>query len=353
MIPTPRHAKQNLKSLTLGQVAKLIGGELVRGNEQALVVGVSGLSEAKSGEISVLSDLKYAPLLETTAASAVVVSSGVVSKKVPLICVDHPGIAFNKIVSFFTKDLFVKSLGIHPSAVVDKTAQLGQSVSIGPHVTIEGNVTIGTGSVIQANCFIGSGSFLGENTLIYPNVIIRELTSIGNGVIIHSGTVIGSDGFGYETVEGVHHKIPQIGTVCIEDDVEIGANVCIDRGRFQKTWIQKGVKIDNLVQIAHNVVIGTNSLIVSQTGISGSSRVGKNVTIAGQVGIVGHVTIGDRAVIAAGAGVTKSIPDDLKVVGSPARPFLEFSKTIAILKKLPEIYKEFLSIKKMLHKSKK
>ncbi len=179
---------------------------------------------------------------------------------------------------------------------------------------------------------------------------IREETEIGDRVIIHSGSVIGSDGFGYETVDGNHIKIPQTGSVWIQDDVEIGANVCVDRGRFQKTVIKKGVKIDNLVQIAHNVVIGENSLIISQAGISGSSELGKNVIIAGQAGLVGHITLGDETVVGAGAGVTKSWPAKSIILGSPAKPLSEQKKLFAFISRLPELFKEFAELKKKVEK---
>jgi UDP-3-O-[3-hydroxymyristoyl] glucosamine N-acyltransferase len=219
---------------------------------------------------------------------------------------------------------------------------------VGPHAVISEGCRIGDRSIIGANVFIGAGCQIGEDVLIYPNVTIREYVEIANRVIIHSGSVIGSDGYGYETVDGEHEKIPHVGSVLIDDDVEIGANVCVDRGRFKKTWIQKGAKIDNLVQIAHNVVIGPNTLIVSQAGISGSTEIGKNVIIAGQAGIVGHITIGDHAIIGAGAGVPKSVPANAVVLGSPAKPIQEQKRLFAYISRLPEIFKDVAALKKKI-----
>jgi UDP-3-O-[3-hydroxymyristoyl] glucosamine N-acyltransferase len=230
--------------------------------------------------------------------------------------------------------------------VVDPKAIIGKDVYIGPHAVVETGVRIGDGATIEAGVFVGYKSTIGAGALIYPNVTIREECRIGDRVIIHCGAVIGGDGFGYETVDGKHYKIPHLGTVEIEEDVEIGANVCIDRGRFQKTIIRRGVKIDNLVQVAHNVVIGPDSLIISQAGISGSTELGANVIVAGQAGIVGHITLGDGAIVGAGAGVTKSVPAKTVVLGSPAKPMTEQKRIFALIARLPELFREFAELKK-------
>jgi UDP-3-O-[3-hydroxymyristoyl] glucosamine N-acyltransferase len=200
--------------------------------------------------------------------------------------------------------------GVHPTAVVSPDAQLGARVSIQPHVVVEAGASIGEDTVIGANSYVGHDTAIGASCRIYPQVTIRERTRIGARVIIHSGAVIGADGFGFEAVQGRHAKIPQLGIVQIDDDVEIGANTTIDRARFGRTWIKEGAKIDNLVQIAHNVVIGRHSAIAAQAGLAGSVRVGDHVLMGGQVGVAGHVEIGDRNMIGAGTGISKSLPDD-------------------------------------------
>jgi UDP-3-O-[3-hydroxymyristoyl] glucosamine N-acyltransferase len=347
MIPTPRKNNEAPKSLKLEDIARLTGGEVV-GDPAICITGVAGIKEASKGDITFLSNAKYLPFLRQTKASAVIVQKDVRSEEVALVCVANPSLAFTQVLSFFTPPKVSKLTGVHPTAVIDKSVSLGKEVSIGPHVVIEKDAVIGDGSTIEANGFIGEGCVIGRDAWIYPNVTIRESTKIGDRVIIHSGSVIGSDGFGYETVEGRHIKIPQTGFVDIEDDVEIGANVCIDRARFQKTWIKKGAKIDNLVQIAHNVVIGENSMIISQAGISGSSELGKNVIIAGQGGVVGHITLGDGVILGAGSGVTKSWPENTVLIGSPAKPITEQKKIFAAISRLPELIKEFAEIKKKL-----
>ena len=347
MIPTRNKSNETPKRLKLKEIAELVGGEIV-GDSAITITGVAGIREAKKGDITFLANLKYLPFLEDSDASAVITSNEVVSKTKPLVHTSNPSQAFTKVISVFRPFQASRPVGIHPAAVIAKDAFLGTGVSIGPGAVLEEGVRIGDRTLIEANAFIGAGSRIGRDVRIYPNVTIREESQIGDRVIIHSGTVIGSDGFGYDTQEGRHLKIPHTGIVVIEDDVEIGANVCVDRGRFEKTWIQKGSKIDNLVQIAHNVVIGENCLVVSQAGISGSTHIGKSVVIAGQAGIVGHVELGDRTVVGAGAGVTKSVPADSVVLGSPAKPIAEQKKIFALVARLPELFKEFSELKRKI-----
>ena len=210
------------------------------------------------------------------------------------------------------------------------------------------NVTLGDNVIIYAGCYIGHHTKIGAQTLIYPHVSIRERISIGSRVIIHSGAVIGSDGFGFITIKEAHHKIPQVGTVEINDDVEIGANVTIDRARFGKTVIGRGTKIDNLVQIAHNVTIGENVLIVAQVGVAGSVIVGNNVTLGGQAGLVGHITIGDNAIVTGQSGVAKSVPAGMMVSGYPARPFMTTQRVNASLQNLPKLFNLVRDLKKRI-----
>ena len=346
MTPTQKRKNSGTKkSLKLKEIAALVEGELV-GDSDVTIEGVAGIKEAQAGDITFLSNTKYLSYLDATHASAVIASRDVVHKFKPLVRVANPSSAFTKVITFFLSSQSPKASGIHATAVIAKGASLGSGVFIGPHVVIEEGTVIGDRSSIDANTYVGANCIIGEEVKIYPNVTVREQTQIGDRVIVHSGTVIGSDGFGYEAIDGVHEKIPQIGSVLIEDDVEIGANVCIDRGRFQKTRIGKGTKIDNLVQIAHNVVIGPHCLLISQCGISGSTEIGKNVVIAGQAGITGHVTLGDDSIIGAQAGVTKSVPPRSVVLGAPAKPVAEQKRLFALISKLPELFKDVYEIKK-------
>ncbi len=331
----------NADSIKVEDIARIVVGKVV-GDKDILITGICGIKEAQKGDITFLANEKYLQLLETTNASAVITSPNM---KIPkrlgktIILTDNPSLAFAKLVAHWYPNGVDHPRGIHNTAIIGEGVKLGRDVAIGAYVVIEKNVTIGDGTVIYAGSYIGHNTEIGKDCLIYPNVSIREKIMIGNRVIIHSGTVIGSDGFGFATVKGVHHRIPQIGTVVIEDDVEIGANVTIDRARFDKTYIGKGTKIDNLVQIAHNVVIGENSIIVSQAGISGSTTIGNGVILAGQSGIVGHISIGDGAVVAAQAGVTKSVSPNTKVSGYPAKPHSVAKRVNACVQRLPDMRK--------------
>ncbi len=330
---------------TLEEIAKLIDGEII-GNSKTLITGVSGIKEAKEGDITFLANPKYFPLLDASQASAIITSREITSAPKPIIRVDNPSLAFAKVVSLVVPAETLRPKGIHPSAILGKDVKLGKNVAIGAYTVIEDEVQIGEAAVIYSGCFIGHHADIGKDTLIYPNVSIRERVSIGERVVIHSGTVVGSDGFGFATIEGIHQRIPQIGTVIIQDDVEIGANVTIDRARFDKTIIGRGTKIDNLVQIAHNVVVGENSIIVSQAGISGSTKIGKNVTLAGQAGLVGHIEIGDGAIVAAQAGVTKSVPANTFVSGYPAKPHAIAKRVNACIQRLPKLYEKIDALEK-------
>ena len=321
----------------LKEIATLIGGK-VEGNDNIIITGASGIKEAKEGDLTFLADLKYAPLLEVTKAAAVVVEKGLKTPtSKPLIRVENPSLAFARLVDLFVPSKVKFAPGVHKKAVVSKKATLGKGVYVGPYAVIEDGAVVGERSVIRSGVYIGHKARLGTGCHLYPGVTIREGCVIGNRVIIHCGTVIGSDGFGYVAVKGIHHKIPQIGTVLIEDDVEIGANVTIDRARFDKTIIHKGTKIDNLVQIAHNCEIGENTIIVAQVGISGSTSIGKNAILAGQVGVVGHVTIGDNTVIGAKGGVSKSVPSNSFYVGIPTMDARDFKRSHAVFTRLPSI----------------
>ena len=349
MTTTPRKNNASKKHLTLSEVARLVEGELV-GDGALVITGVAGIKEAEEGDITFLSNDKYLPFLRDTKASAVITASTVEVSKKALVRTANPSLAFTKIVSYFLPEETASAAGVHPTAVLGEGVQCGKDVSIGPHAVLEDAAQVGDGSVIGAGVFVGRGTTIGKLCRIYPNVTLREKIEIGDRVIIHSGSVIGSDGFGFETVEGKHLKIPQAGSVTIGDDVEIGANVCVDRGRFRNTRVERGTKIDNLVQIAHNVVVGEDCLIISQAGISGSTQLGRGVTVAGQAGLVGHLEIGDEAVIGARSGVTKSVPAKSIVLGEPAKPIHEQKRLFALIARLPEMFKELSELKKKLGK---
>jgi UDP-3-O-[3-hydroxymyristoyl] glucosamine N-acyltransferase len=336
---------------TLKEIASFVNGT-VTGDPATLIRGVAGIADAREGDITFLSNPKYLPLLEKTLASAIVVAAGV-SPRQPSIVVENPSLAFVKIVSLLRPLEEHHPRGVHPSSAISPKAKLGKNVSVGAYAVIEDGAVIGDDSIIYPFCFVGMSSRVGKGALLYPHVTIREQVTIGDAVIVHSGAVIGSDGFGFVTVEGEHHKIPQVGTVEIGDNVEIGANVTIDRARFNKTVIGSGTKIDNLVQIAHNVVVGANSLIVAQAGISGSTVIGSSVTIAGQAGLAGHITVGDGAVIAAQAGVTKSVPAATLVSGYPAQPHETAKRINAYVQGLPKMHEEIKHLKKRIEELEK
>jgi UDP-3-O-[3-hydroxymyristoyl] glucosamine N-acyltransferase len=330
---------------TVDEIAEIVDGEVV-GDGSVAIKGVSGIKEAREGEIAFVANPKYISLIEITEASAIITPRQIKQAKRPIIRTENPSLAFAKIVSLFSPNKVERPQGIHPTAVIGNNVKLGKDVAIQPYCVIEDNAEIGEKTILYAGVYIGQYTKIGKRCILYPYVSIRERIIIGNHVIIHNGTVIGSDGFGFAKVCGIHHKIPQIGTVIIEDDVEIGANVTIDRARFDKTVIGRGTKIDNLVQIAHNVIIGESSIIVAQAGISGSTLIGKNVTLAGQAGLVGHITIGDNSIVAAQAGVTKSIPANTCVSGYPARPHNIAKRINAYVQKLPNLFKRVTALEK-------
>ena len=323
---------------TVEELAALVAGRVIGDSGAVRIHGAASVSEAMEGDITFFGNPKYLPALRTSRATCALVPEGF-AETIPAIQIQvpNPSLAWVKVVERFALAPVVFEPGIHPSAVIAPDAQIGANVSIQAHAVIEPGASIGEGSYIGANVYIGHEAKVGAGCHIYPNVSIRERCVLGNRVIIHCGAVVGSDGFGFEMANGRYVKIPQTGIVQIDDDVEIGANTTIDRARFGRTWIGEGTKIDNLVQIAHNVVIGKHSVIVSQVGISGSSKVGNYATIAGQVGIVGHIEIGDQAVVAAKSGVSKSVPAKEMWWGYPATPIQEQKERIAYISRLPKL----------------
>jgi UDP-3-O-[3-hydroxymyristoyl] glucosamine N-acyltransferase len=323
------------------------GGQLI-GDPALKITGAASLSEAAQGEISFFTDRKYIGLLRKTHASAIFVPPDFSEPiNAAQIRVSNPMKAFEQVLLKFAPEPITFAPGVHQSAVVDPSAQLGERVSIQPLAVIDAGARIGDGTIIGAGSYIGHETVIGSACHIYPNVTIRERSRIGSRVIIHSGAVIGADGFGFEMIDGRQQKIQQLGIVQIDNDVEIGANTTVDRARFGRTWIQRGVKIDNLVQIAHNVVIGKNSVIVAQSGVSGSTRVGERVMIGGQVGIVGHLEIGDGTAIGAQSGISKSTPGGAWF-GSPAVPLAEAKQQIAWIHRLGKLFARVKEIEKKL-----
>ena len=336
---------------TLKEIAKIVDGEII-GDEKTVITGVCGIKEAKKGDLTFIANSRYLSLVKHTNASAIITSRDVKSAPLPIIRTDNPSIAFAKMVNLIAPNEVKRPKGIHPTAVIGEKVKIGRNVAIQAYAVIGDNVEIKDNTVLYAGVFVGHHTKIGRDCSIYPYVIIRERVIIQDRVIIHGGTIIGSDGFGFSTVKGVHHRIPQIGSVVIEDDVEIGANVTIDRARFDKTIIKKGTKIDNLVQIAHNVVIGEHSIIVAQSGISGSAIIGNNVTLAGQAGVIGHITIGDNTVVAGRAGVTKSIPANACVSGFPAKSHSVAKRINACVQTLPSLYKKVKELEEEIEKLK-
>jgi len=309
------------------------------------LTGLAGIQDAGPGDLTFVANKKYLPYLKTTNASAVIAASGTTSDRLTLLLHPEPYFAFMQAVRIFYPARRYAP-GTHPTAVIAESARIDATAHVGPNVVIEDHCTVGKNTAILANDFIGESSEIGDDCLLYPNVTVREKTLIGNRVIVHSGTVIGSDGFGYATSGGVHHKIYQVGRVVIDDDVEIGANVTIDRGTLGDTHIGEGSKIDNLVQIAHNVKMGKGCILVSQVGVSGSTKLGDYVVAAGQVGIVGHIDIGDGVQIAAQSGVARGIEAGTTVFGSPAREKIRAMKIEACVGKLPEYVKQLRELER-------
>jgi UDP-3-O-[3-hydroxymyristoyl] glucosamine N-acyltransferase len=321
-----------MPSVSLGEIADFVGGQH-SGDGTRSIAGVASLTQANSDQLSFLSNRKYAADLAATKAGAILVPKNLEGDDERWIRVDDPYFALARIMtSWFSSRPIPK--GISPKAVVAPSAKLGRNVSLGHFSIIGDNVVIGNNVTIFQGVSIEAGSIIGDDCVIYPNVVIYDGTQIGRRCIIHSGVVIGSDGYGFATHDGKHHKIPQIGIVRIEDDVEIGAGTTIDRAALGETVIGEGTKIDNLVQIGHNVKIGKHCLLVSQVGIAGSTELGDYVAVAGQSGFSGHLKIGNRVQVAAKSAVLDDVPDDTKVMGSPAVPFKEFARRQATLKRL-------------------
>lgn len=335
-------------ALTLAEIAALVGGTL-EGDPSISITGINDLSRAVPGQLSFLGNSRYAKAALSTRAAAVLIPPDF---STPLPCatirVPNPSAAFARVVAAFAPPPVSWTPGIHPTAVVHPTASLGQNIHIGPHAVVEEGAVIGDHVHLGAGTYVGHYARIGEHSFLHPRAVVRERCLLGRRVILHCGAVIGSDGFGYDFQDGKYVKIPQVGYVQIDDDCEIGANTTIDRGRFDKTWIQEGCKIDNLVMIAHNVVIGKHTVIVAQVGISGSSSLGAYNTVAGQSAFVGHVKTTDRVTITAWTAVTKDITQPGIYRGGPAKPMRESMEIEALTQRLPELYRRLRALESAL-----
>lgn len=341
---------------TLRELAELTSSKLV-GDQNLLVSNVNTLEDASLDEISFLANTKYKEQLKTTKAIAVCVAQDAPLEEGKNYLISaNPSYAFQQIAEAFydKKAALTGFTSIHPSAVVHESAKIGKNVHIGPLVIVDQNVTIGDNSKLFGQIFIGACSKIGFDCIVHPGCIIREKCELGNRVILQPGVVLGSCGFGYSTnAKGEHIKLEQLGIVVLEDDVEIGANSTIDRARFKETRIKTGSKIDNLVQIAHNVQIGKGNLIAAQSGIAGSSKTGNFVMMGGQVGILGHVEIGDCAMLATRAGVSKSLEANGKYRGSPAIDIHEYHRQEAHVRKLADYVKKIKELEKKVEELEK
>lgn len=320
-----------MPSVLLTEILTLVSGQYA--GPEVAITGVAPLADATETELSFLANPKYAPQLEMTRAAAVLVSRELEGDSARWIRVDNPYFAMATVVArFFDRKPLPQ--GISAQASIAGSARLGRNVAVGAFASIGENVVLGDDVAIFPNVTIGDGVTIGEGTIVYPQVSIYHGCAIGRRCILHSGVVIGSDGYGFATAGGKHHKIPQIGIVRIEDDVEIGAGSTIDRAALGETVIGEGTKIDNLVQVGHNVKIGKHCFLVAQVGIAGSAELGDYVAVAGQSGVAGHLRVGHRAQIAAKSAALDDVPDDAKVMGIPAVPFREFARREGALRRL-------------------
>lgn len=337
---------------TAEMIAGFLGGEVV-GDKDAKVSAMAKIEEGAPGALSFLSNPKYEPYLYTTDSSIVIVNRSLVPRmpvKATMIRVDDAYGSFAKLLELYVANK-PKKKGVSPQASIHETVQLGKDCYVGHFAVIEEDVIIGDNCRIYPQVYIGDRVQIGNNVTLHPGVKIYEECVIGNDVVIHSGSVIGADGFGWAPLaDGTYEKIPQIGNVVLEDGVDVGANTCIDRATMGATVVSRGVKLDNLIQIAHNATIGENTVIAAQTGIAGSAKVGKNCMFAGQVGIVGHITIGDRVTMASKAGASNNIPDGEACMGFPALPVRKHHRINAVYRNLVSLDADVFAMKKQLAK---
>ncbi len=330
--------------MKLSEIAEHLGGQL-QGDGDCAITSVASLERASQNDISFLADSKYISKLKESNAGAVLVSQdNDVDETGNFIFVQDVSDALGTLLNLFSPEPDHAENGIHQTAVVSSKATLGQDVAIGPNVVIGAHAKIGDGCILNSGVIIGQGVQLGNHCILAPNVVIQQNCQLGNNVKVHPNSTIGADGFGYRFVDGKHQKIPHIGIVVIEDDVEIGANTCIDRAKFGQTRIGIGTKIDNLVQIAHNVQIGNHCVLVSQVGIAGSCQLGNYVVLGGQTGLKDHVKIGDGVQAGGQSGIIKDIAAGMIVWGTPARDMNQVLREQAMVKKLPKLIQDVKKI---------
>lgn len=341
-------------SLSTGEILDIIGEGNKEGSTDVTIKGIAALDMAGPGDLSFLGNNKYRKQVPKSCASLVLLPEDYIGKpgeNQQYLRVRNPSLALSMVCEHIELQLNPSRLpGIDSSAVIDSTASIDLEASIGPQCVVEAGAVIGKGTVLEANVYIGRNAKVGKDCRFKPQVVLASYCEVGDRVRLHAGVVVGSDGFGYDLSEGVYYRNPQIGYVIVEDDVEIGANTTVDRARFNVTRIQSGTKIDNLVQVAHNVNIGKNCIIAAQSGISGSTTLEDEVTLAGQVGVAGHITIGRGAIIGAQGGVNRDIEPSSTSTGTPVMPLLQARKIDVLLRKLPELFKKVANIEKIIEK---
>jgi UDP-3-O-[3-hydroxymyristoyl] glucosamine N-acyltransferase len=335
-----------MKDLTLGEIAAALGGTL-EGDPSRVVRGVAPLDTAGPADVSFVTDARYAAAAQVSRAAAFLAAPGVTGLPGPVLRVAAPRLALIDLIALFHPPVSLPP-GVHPTAVIAPDARVAPTASVGALAVVESGAEIGAGARLHPLVYIGRGVVIGADTVLYSHVVIREGVQLGRRVIVHPGAVIGADGFGYAFEGGRHRKIPQVGGVRIEDDVEIGANTTIDRATLGETVVSQGTKIDNLVQIGHNVEIGEHTVIAGQVGISGSCRIGRGVVMGGQVGLADHVTVGDGALLAAQSGIHTDITAGGKVLGSPARPLTESKRIILATGHLPDLIRQVRALERRL-----
>jgi len=336
-----------MKTKTLGELAEYVGGRVV-GDPKIAIKSTSTLGRAGEGDISFLANSKYEKQVRTTKASAVIVGKEIADASVPFLVAEDPYYAFMQIMVLLHGHRKHKKVGISPHATISDSAKVGADCHIHDFVTIADEARVGNGCIIYPCVSIGRGVQVGNDCIIYPNAVIYNDCRIGNRVIINANTTIGEDGFGYASHKGIHHKIPQIGIVIIEDDVEIGACCGIERGTLGDTIIGQGSKLGDLVAVGHGARIGSHCLVVAQVGIAGSTTLGHHCVVAGQAGIVGHINIGNNVTIAAQAGVVNNIPDGKMVLGAPAIEAEQGKRAYSMIQYLPEMRQSVRKIEKRL-----